>query len=49
MLYSWNQNAFNSNSENMWFPMPPNRRVYLTVPEAYGVKAMAFISVIGYR
>ena len=49
MLYSWNQVAFNSNSENMWFPMPPNRRVYLTVPEAYGHAATASISVIGYR
>ena len=34
-LYSWTQDAWNTNSENMWFPMPPNRRVYLTVPAAY--------------
>ena len=48
-LYSWNQNAINTNSDNMWFPMPPNRRVYLTVPAAHGRYADARLFAIGYR
>ncbi len=24
-MFSWNQNAINTNSDNMWFPMPINR------------------------
>ena len=48
-LYSWTQNAVNTNSDNMWFPMPPNRRVYLTVPAAHGTNVDALIHVIGYQ
>ena len=49
MSHSWHQLAINTNSENMWFPMPPNRRVYLTVPTAYGRRAAAYLYAIGYR
>ena len=49
LLYSWNQDAYNTNSDNMWFPMPPNRRVYLTVPAAHGDNAGARLFAIGYR
>ncbi len=31
MLFCWNLNAQNTNSDNMWFPMPPDRAVYITV------------------
>ena len=48
-LDSWDQSAINTNSDNMWFPMPPNRRVYLTVSTAYRSNAGAQIYVIGYR
>ena len=48
-LFSWDQDAHNTNSENMWFPMPPNRRVYLTVPAAHGSNAGASLFAIGYR
>ena len=46
---SWDQSAFSTNSDNMWFPMPPNRRVYLTVPNTHGANAGARIFAIGYR
>ena len=36
MMLSYPQNAHNTNSDNMWFPMPPNRRVYLTLQTAVG-------------
>ena len=48
-LYSWTQNAINTNSENMWFPMPPNRRVYLTVPARHDRNARVRFFAIGYR
>ena len=43
------QPAWNTNSENMWFPMPSNRLVYLTVATASGADAGVYLSVIGYR
>ena len=46
---SWNQDAFNTNSDNMWFPMPPNRLIYLTVPTALGDHAEVQLIAIGYR
>ena len=49
MLYPWGQSAVNTNSDNMWFPMPPNRRVYLTVSVAHGGYALANLYAIGYR
>ena len=49
MVYSWSQDAISTNSDNMWFPMPPNRRVYLTVPTAHGANAGARLFAIGYR
>ena len=48
-LQSWAQNAINSNSENMWFPMPTNRRVYLTVQTDQGPNCEAELFAIGYR
>ena len=48
-LSSLNQDAINTNSDNMWFPMPPNRRVYLTLPAAHGNNVNANLYVIGYR
>ncbi len=47
--FSWYQEAINTNSDNMWFPMPPNRRVYLTVPAAMGDNAGVRLFAIGYR
>ncbi len=49
LVYSWNQDAINTNSDNMWFPMPPNRRVYLTVPAVHGASAGVRLFAIGYR
>jgi hypothetical protein len=49
LIYSWRQSAFNTNSDNMWFPMPPNHRIYLTVPAAHGRNAGVRLFAIGYR
>ena len=34
-VMSADQPAYSFNSDNMWFPMPPSRLVYLTVPAAH--------------
>ena len=49
MLYTYPQSAINANSDNMWFPMPPNRSVLLTLTDklTYNTKAQFF--AIGYR
>ncbi len=33
-VHSYNQKAWSFNSENMWFPMPHNRRVYIQYPKS---------------
>ena len=49
LMYSYPQNALNTNSDNMWFPMPPNSKVYLTLQTAVGNNAGAWLHAIGYR
>jgi hypothetical protein len=51
-LVAYRQSALNTNSDNMWFPMPPDRRVFLYAPPAYesgNHSVSATIYVIGYR
>lgn len=50
-MHAYPQDAFNSNSDNMWFPMPSNRVVYIEVPIAFppGVNCYTKATVIGYR
>ena len=49
LIYSWNQSAYNTNSDNMWFPMPSDRKLYLTIPAAHGANAGVRVFAIGYR
>ena len=46
LIYS---GGVNTNSDNMWFPMPPNRRVYITIPTPLGPNSGAKLYAIGYR
>ena len=46
---SWDQNAINTNSDNMWFPMPSNRRILMTVTRDQGNNCAAELTAIGYR
>ena len=49
-LQPWDdQSGVSYNSDNMWFPMPPNRLVHLTVTAALGDNAEVFLYTIGYR
>ena len=47
--YSYPQNAVNTNSDNMWFPMPANRRIYMTVTRDAGTHCYASLYVVGYN
>jgi len=49
-LFPYNHNSvINTNSDNLWFPMPTNRMIYLEVPVAQGPNSEAELFVIGYR
>ena len=48
-LYSYLQEAVSTNSDNMWFPMPSNRLIYLEVPLDHGPHCWAELYAIGYR
>ena len=48
-LFPYFHIAINTNSDNMWFPMPPNRRVYLALQTAHGANVLARLYAIGYR
>ena len=48
-MHGYPQNAYNTNSDNMWFPMPSNRMVYVKVPVPFPQFCYTYVSVIGYR
>ena len=48
-MLGYYQAAINTNSENMWFPMPADRMVHLTVYRSIGQSCQACIHVIGYN
>ncbi len=48
-IRSFNQDAVNTNSDNMWFPMPANRRIYMTVDRDLGSNCRASLYAIGYN
>ncbi len=41
--------AYNTNSDNMWFPMPINQRIYITVDKDVGTNCGAQLFAIGYN
>ena len=47
--FGYAQNAINTNSDNMWFPMPSNRRIMMTVTVDHGDNCHAELFAIGYR
>ena len=48
-LFVWSENAYSTNSDNMWFPMPPDRKIYLTTSIAVGPGIGVYLDAIGYR
>ncbi len=50
LVHSYHQKAWSFNSDNMWFPMSPNRRVYVSYPKAMKINTGCYLSLdaIGY-
>ena len=48
-MHGYDQNALNTNSDNMWFPMPTDRLVHLEITVAIPGNCNALLSTIGYR
>ncbi len=48
-MLTFHQLAYNTNSDNMWFPMPSNRRIYMTVNKDVGANCGAQLYAIGYN
>ena len=48
-MSSRTQDAINTNSDNMWFPMPINRRIYMTISSDSGTFCFARLNAIGYN
>ena len=48
-LQTWNQSAHTMTADNMWFPLTPNRRVYLSLSTTTVGFVWGHIYVIGYR
>ena len=47
--YGYGRVFVNTNSDNMWFPMPSNRRIMMTVAIDQGANCHAQMYAIGYR
>ena len=47
-VQSYNQEAINTNSDNMWFPMPSSGRIMMTVTVDQGENCFAGLYAIGY-
>ena len=46
---TYEQEAWSTNSENMWFPMTTDRQLYVQMFNAYTGHIYFFVSAIGYR
>ena len=47
-LMAWTSN-WRVDTENMWFPMPANRRIYITVPVSMANDGGFYLYAIGYN
>jgi hypothetical protein len=48
-MHSYNQAAWNTNSDNIWFPMPADRLIHVEITVALPGDCLALFSAIGYR
>ena len=48
-MHGYDQRAFNTNSDNMWFPMPTDRLMHLGIGVAMPGNCFAQLFTIGYR
>jgi hypothetical protein len=48
-MQSYYQNAIDTNSDNMWFPMPADRQIHLEIVPIAFRSCFSHLWVIGYR
>ena len=48
-IMTYHQNAFNTNSDNMWFPMTSGRQVFVKLSSSHTGNLRLILHVIGYR
>jgi hypothetical protein len=48
-LHTFSQNAFSTNSDNLWFPMTSGRQVFLELTYAHTGSVTVSLYAIGYR
>lgn len=49
IMTSYNQNAYNTNSDNMWFPMTSGRQVFVKLSNSHTGNIQLILNAIGYR
>ena len=49
VVHTYNQNAWSTNSDNMWFPLTESRRLHMEIPDSHSGNVSATVFVIGYR
>ena len=48
-IFSYGQGAWNTNSDNLWFPLTTERKVYVKLTYAHSGNLNLYIHAIGYR
>ena len=48
-LHTYNQNAWSTNTDNIWPPLFTSKTIYVKSPNAHYGNVRFYISVIGYR
>ncbi len=48
-MHSYSQGAWNTNSDNMWFPIPADRLIHMEITVAISSRCPALFYVVGYR
>ena len=48
-IMTYDQNAYSTVSDNMWFPNPSNGRVYVQLSEPHAGYVYGYVNIIGYR
>ena len=48
-IKTYNQGAYSTVSENMWFPLTTNRRIYVSVSDTLTGNIVGYVNIIGYR
>ena len=48
-IHTYRQNAWSTNSDNVWFPVTNNRKISVDMPQGFQPNVIFVLSAIGYR